>query len=275
MFNFTLGRKIDISYQTNKIILIISTIVAIIGYFITKDFKSALYLGAGTFLTWALAREVDPKHEYVAFLCAALSLVNLFYFQGIQLLIIFWVLLLLRLLTEISGEDASILDMILVFTMGVYLSVVNKSSIYLVPLIFVIAYRIKTKGKSKDALVFMILSAAIFLVENSYFGFISPQDISFSDPLSIFVLVAIFGYLLLVDLIKRDGTVDDKGKLVDERKVRYAQLLFANTIILLFLFGGISFNNLVIYLSVIIGVIVYAIADRIKNRSSNSESIKS
>lgn len=275
MFNFTLGRKIDIIYQTNKIILIFSALVAIIAYFITRDFSSALYLGAGTFLTWALAREIDPKHDYVAILCAALSLVNLFYFDGVQLLILFWLILLLRLVTETSGEDASLLDMTLVFAMGVYLSVVNKSSIYLVPLIFAIAYRIKIKGKSNDALVFMILSAAIFLVENSYFGFISPQDISLSDPLSIFVLVVVFGYLMFIDLIKRDGSLDDKGGELDERKIRYGQLLFGNTIILLFLFGGISFNNLVIYFSVIIGVLLYAIVDRIKNRSSKSESIKS
>lgn len=274
MFNFTLGRKIDINYPTNKIILIISAIVTLIGYFITKEFSSALYLGAGSFLTWALAREIDPKHKYSAFLCAALSLVNLFYFDRVQLLILFWILLLLRLVTEISGKDASLLDMVIVFAMGVYLSVLNKSSIYLVPLIFAIAYRIKTKGKSKEALVFMILSAAIFLVENSYFGFISPQDISLSDPLSIFVLVGTFGYLMFIDLIKRDVTLDDKGEELDERKVKYAQLLFGNTIILLFLFGGISFNNLVIYFSVIIGVIVYAIVDRIKNRSVKSKSVK-
>lgn len=272
MLDFTLGRKIDVNYQTNKIILTISAIVAVIGYFITKEVTSALYLGVGTFLAWTLAREVDPKHEYSAFLCTALSLINLFYYEKINLLVLVWMILLLRMVSEISGKDVSPLDIFLVLALSLYLSIYNKSSVYLVPFIIAIAYRVKIKGKSKVALVALIVTTSIFLIQNSYFRYINRQDINFSEKINIFIMVVTFGYLVLVDFIKKEGTFDDEGKVVNERKIRSTQLLYGNIIILLFLFAGISLNNLIIYFSVIIGVILYAIIDRIQNKIGNVSS---
>lgn len=262
MFNFTLGRKIDINYQTNKLILIISAIVVIIGYFVTKDVISALYLGVGTFLTWALAREVDPKHEYSAFLCTALSLVNLFYYEKINLLVLFWIILLLRMVNEISGKDVSSLDVFLVLGFSIYLSIIHKSSIYVAAFVLAMVYIVKIKGKSKMALISLIIAASVFLVENSYFRYLSAQDIDFSNKINIFTIVGVFVFLMAVNFIKNEGIVDDKGNLLEVKKARSAQLLFGNMILFLFLFSGINLNNLIIYFSVIIGVIIYAFVDR-------------
>ena len=49
---FTLGRKIDFNYKTNKTILILAVATGLAGHFIIEDIISALYIGMGTFLTW-------------------------------------------------------------------------------------------------------------------------------------------------------------------------------------------------------------------------------
>lgn len=262
MFDFTLGRKIDINYQTNKIILMISAIVAVIGYFITGQFTSALYLGAGTFLTWALARELDPKHEYSAFLCITLSLVNLFYYEKIQILVLVWILLLLRMVNEISGKDISLLDTFLVLGFSIYLSIIDKSSIYLAGFILAMFSSVKIKGKSKMALVSLIIAVSIFLVENSYLKYLSAQDIDFSNNINVFIIVGIFIFLMLINFLKDEGIVGDNGNPVDEKKIKSARVVYGNIILFLFLFAGISLNNLIIYFSVIIGVIIYSFIDR-------------
>lgn len=258
MFNFTLDRKIDIKYQSNKIILIISAIIAIIGYFITNEFISGLYLGIGTFLTWALAKEVYPKNGYSSFLCVALSLVNLFYYEKIYLLILVWIILLLRMVNETSGKDISLLDPFLVLSFSIYLSIVYKSSIYLAAFVLAMVSVVKIKGKSKMALISLIIAASVFLVENSYFRYLSAQDIDFSNNINLFIIIAIFIFLMAVNFFKNEGVMDDKGNIIEIKKVRSAQLLFGNIILFLFLFSGIGLNNLVIYFSVIIGVIVYS-----------------
>lgn len=266
MFKFTLGRKSDIDYKNNKIILIISAITLIAGYFITREILSALYLGLGTFLTWEIAREMDPKREYSAFLCTALSLVNLFYYEKIQLLVLVWILLLMRLVNEISGKPASSLDVFLLMGISIYLSIANKHSMYLAPFVMAIVYRVKTKGKSKVALAALILPSAIFMVQNSYFRFLTAQDIDFSNKINVVIIVAIFAFLMWLGLIDNKGVVDDKGNAIHEKSVRYTQVLFCNTVLFLFLFTGISLNNLIIYFSVIIGFFIYFFIDKIQGK---------
>lgn len=266
MYGSTLLRKGDIDYKNNKIILIISAIVFIAGYFITKEFVSALYLGLGTLLTWAIAREMDPKRKYSAFLCTALSLVNLFYYENIQLLVLLWILLLMRLVNEISGKAASPLDVFLLMGISIYLSIDNKHSMYLAPFIMAIVYRVKTKGKSKVALAALIIPASIFMVQNSYFRFLTAQDIDFSNRINTVIIISIFAFIMWLGLIDNKGITDDASNPVHEKSIRYAQLLFSNTILFLFLFTGISLNNLIIYYSIIIGFFVYFFIDKVQSK---------
>lgn len=227
---FTLVRKIDLNYTTNRIIVIISLLVAGTGYLITKDMRSSLYLGGGTFLTWALAREVDPKHEYSAFLCAAISLINIFYYKNIELLIIFWILLLIRIVSAITGKKITIVDVLSVVGLSIFLSISNQNIVYLIPCLLAVISLMIFNGKIKISLAFLSKISTNFLSVN--------------------------------------GVIDDKGNPADVLKIRASQLLFLITILLLFLFSDVGFNNAVIYISVIVGVTLYSLKYMFKKISS-------
>ena len=134
---FSLGRNIDFHYKTNKIIAIVSVVVAAIGWILTGNVLSGLYIGFGSFLTWALSRELDPKHDYSAFLAVGFSLLNLFYYEDLQLIVIFWILLLMRMVSGITGKGLTTFDIFSLLGFTVYLSLNNKNSVYL--LIFLLA----------------------------------------------------------------------------------------------------------------------------------------
>ena len=107
---FTLGRKIDINYGTNKIIIILSLLVGLLGGIMTGEIKSGLYLALGTFLSWSLAREVDPGHEKSAFVAVGLSILNLFYYVKIEVLVLVWLILVMRMISRITGKELKFLD---------------------------------------------------------------------------------------------------------------------------------------------------------------------
>lgn len=259
---FTLGRKIDFNYTTNKIILGLAIIVAAIGYFITGDIKSGLYIGGGTFLTWALAREVDPKNEYSAFYCGAMSLINLFFYKNIQLMVIFWIILLLRLVNGISGKRPTLLDLFSTLGLTIYLTINMENSIYLAPLIISMVFLIHIEEKTKMALTVLLISIAVFLIESLYFKYYYINISGLLDVLNIAVIIVIFINFILQDLIKIKGALDDKGNPIVPKKIRTSQILFGFIVFILYLFEVRNLNNLIIYFSVILGTMFYSFSNR-------------
>ena len=137
---------IDLKYKTNLIVVILAALVSIAGWIVTGGFISGLYIGGGTFLTWALAREIDPKHEYSALLAAAISLINIFHYESISILIIAWLLLTLRMVNGLCGKPVTIFDMLLVLGLTTYLSFNSENSIYLI--VFLLALALVSRGES-------------------------------------------------------------------------------------------------------------------------------
>ena len=189
---FTLGRKIDIHYPTNRIIMIISIVVAAIGWIVTGEFLSGVSIGGGTFLTWALAREVDPKHEYSVFLCVIIQLLNLFYYRNIQLLVIFWIILLMRLVSGITGKELTFLDIFSVLGMTIYLSTSNKNSIYLLPFIIAMVILITLKGKKGLVPIAGGIGLAIFIGESFFMDYLSFNSQDYSSAINMVVLAIAF-----------------------------------------------------------------------------------
>ena len=259
---FTLSRKLDINYTTNRLILALSLIVGVIGYFITGAFSSGLSLAGGTFLTWALAREVDPKHEYSAFLSAAISLINLFYFERMNLLAILWILLLLRMVSEICGKKLTLLDFILVFGFSAYLSISNENSIYLIPFIIVLSSLMVFKEQPNISGAFLMISVAIFLIESFYFNYLSMVDPGVSTKLNVVIISVLILFPFFIHFVRITGVMDDKGNPAHTKKMKLSQMLFPVIVLLLYLFVGIGLNNLIIYLSVVTGVSLYSLIDR-------------
>ena len=86
--------------------------------------RSALLgLGAGfsVFLAWALCRELDPDHDLSAFFAAGLSLLGLFILGHPSLSLLFWLLLLLRIVNRTTGLQATWLDSFALLGIGGWL----------------------------------------------------------------------------------------------------------------------------------------------------------
>lgn len=264
---FTLGRKIDFTYKTNKIIVIIAMIMAAIGWIVVGKISAGLYIGAGVFLTWALSREVDPKHEYSAFLAAGFSVLNLFYYENIQLLVIFWIILLMRLVNGITGKELTAFDIFSVLGLTIYLSFNMKNSIYLIIFILAMGFIMLAKEKTRTALIASAIGLGFFIIESFFMKYSYVNAIDYSDIINIFTLASLFISFIAWYFLSRDEIEDDVGNRVKRSKIISGQVIYSVSLILLFFFGNISINNLIIYLSVIVGVSLYFISFKIFTRA--------
>jgi hypothetical protein len=66
--------------------------------------------GLNCFVTWALAREIDPDYPYSAFVGVGLILVGIFVYDLPGLLFSFWAILFLRFVNRTCGPPATWLD---------------------------------------------------------------------------------------------------------------------------------------------------------------------
>lgn len=254
---FTLGRKIDINYPTNRLIVILSLIVTVIGWGITGEILSGLSMGGGTFLTWALTREVDPSHEYSAFLCVALSLLNLFYYERIQLLVIFWILLMMRLVNGMTGKSLTPLDIFSVLGMTLYLSLTSQNSIYLLPFIVAMALVLIFEKKKTLALIGGGISLLAFITQSFVLNHLSLSPMAISKPVNIAVIILMVASFIVWVFLSKNQVKDDFGNIINRAKILSSQVIFSLILISTYLFGDMAINNLIIYLSVIIGVVVF------------------
>ena len=256
---FTLGRKIDIHYGTNISILIAAITVAAIGWVVTGSILSGLSIGVGVFLAWALAREIDPRHEYSAFIGAALASLNLLYYKSISLLVVFWILLLIRTVNGITGKEITAFDILSLLGLSLYLSFNNRNAIYLV--IFIISMSILIIFKERVKISFLASATALgfFIFEIFFLGYAFFNIIDYSEPIKIWAVAIVFIFMMFSNFISNGKIRDDVGNTVKKAKIMSGQILFSAIVLLLLLFGDIGLNNLIIYISAIVGVIIYFI----------------
>ncbi|WP_157196647.1 hypothetical protein [Methanococcoides burtonii] len=126
----TIGRKLDLGYPNNRLIIQLATLVtisALIFDVITNKYISASFVygikaGISTFLLWAISREIDPDHEVAAFIPVIFSLPHVIIFGLHPLFHLLWFLLVLRLVNRSTGVKAGVLDSIAILTIGAFLT---------------------------------------------------------------------------------------------------------------------------------------------------------
>ncbi|MEG0267194.1 MAG: hypothetical protein RR439_01635 [Carnobacterium sp.] len=268
-FIFTLGRKIDFSYKTNKIIAVLSLLVVATGWVLTGKLLDGVYIGVGVFLTWALSRELDPKQEYSAFLAVAFSLLNLFYYENIQLLVIFWILLLMRIVNGMTGKELTIVDIFLVLGLTIYLSLNTENSIYLLVFILAMALIIKASEKKKAVVIASGISLGFFIGESFFMHYLSLNNRNVLNPISLVAIMIVCLSFIFFWFLPKDKVEDDRGNNAEIARIAAGQLLFSAAVILLFFFDDVSMNNLVIYLSVILGVTCYFVGFKFLTRNGS------
>ena len=247
------------NYKTNKLIAALSLLVVATGWILTGKFLDGVYIGLGVFLTWALSRELDPKQDNSAFLAVAFSLLNLFYYENSQLSVVFWILLLMRIVNGMTGKELTDIDIFSVLGLTLYLSFNAENSIYLLVFIIAMALIIKAKEKKKSVWIASGISLMFFIGESFFMNYLSFTHINVLNPLGLVALIVVCLSFLFFWFLPKDEVEDDKGTNAEIERIAASQLLYSVAVLLLFLFDDLTMNNLVIYLSVILGVTCYFI----------------
>lgn len=118
-----LGRPVDPSYVTNLAILILSVsagVLTLLAYLL----NGADLLGAGQgaffamvnlFFGWMITREIDPDHQATAFVAAGICLGASLYMGASNILVLYGVLVLLRMVNRTVGLPLKTSDSVVVF----------------------------------------------------------------------------------------------------------------------------------------------------------------
>ncbi|GAA0351188.1 hypothetical protein GCM10008932_00440 [Alkalibacterium iburiense] len=260
---FTLGRKIDLSYKTNLMIVLFSIATLVFSWLWLGELSAGIFLGGSVFLAWALSRELNPAQPYSAFLTVVFSLVNLLFFETIHILIVLWLLLLLRLVNGITGKKLTLLDILSLFGFTLFLSFNKESSLFL--LIFTLAMTTIClfSDRQKLGIIVTPIAGILFIVQNIWMDTLSLLNLA---QLSILngVLITVSSLSVFVFwFLSKIPTPDDSGGTASPSRVFAGQLLFSVAVLLMVFDNQLSVNDQFLYLAVFAGVNLYYLSSNV------------
>lgn len=261
MPTFTLGRKVDPRYKTNLIILIMTITLLIVRGLFTNDWRGSLVFSAGFFLTWALARELDPLHDRSAFVAAFIYLSMAMWIVDVNLGVVFWTVLLLRVITKITGKKTTALDLLGLTGLTVYLILGQGNGIY--GLIFTAAMVIGYGRSGKDALfkAFMLVGFAVSAWGLYSYRILLPGEAWLVGSFRVILLLAglALGVFYGKRLQKDQGIKDDLGNLIETQYVFISYLFFLGMYAVLIIGTDLGQGTVGLFFSVIMGVAFYRV----------------
>ena len=238
------GRSIDPNFPTNRAI---AALVAIVvfggtvfrlfgGVSLVQSAAWGIAAGLGIFLAWALGRELDPDHDPSAFVGAGLALVGLVFFGLPNLGVLFWVLVLVRIVNRTVGLPAKLTDSLLFVGLGGWLTWQGN---WVFGLMTALAFFLDSRlsRPHKRHLVF----AAIALIGTAILLIVHGNILGGGRP-SLPAILAVFGISVLfvpVVFASRElRTVSDEtNEPLDAKRVQAAQVVAILTGIQIALWG--------------------------------------
>lgn len=254
---FTLGRDIDIHYPTNRLILIIAALSAVLGVFLFGDLLTGVKMGAAIFLAWVFGREADPKREYAAFVGVAIALLysvlsDVFMIAFIELL---FVVLLLRIINTTAGKNPTLFDAGVTLALAIYLYMSENNPLFL----FIYFIGLFISQAFKDDQLLNIFLAAAAGGSGGYTLYLLNAQSAFSSPIlsptSLLLIAGLYGLTAYLD--KNKKIYDDAGYLIDSDKIFYSQIFFAVLVLLLAFLSEPLITNMIIYIAAMAGSIIY------------------
>ncbi len=224
------------------------------GWLLTGDFSAGLYLGGGVFISWALSREIDPAHDYSAFIAAALSLFMFPNAETLNFLPLVWLLLLLRAINGITGKELTWFDSLSLFTFTVFLSFNNGNSIYLLLFALAMLFIRQTGEENKAVSLAFAVSSVLFILQSLFMNSLFLNGFGDLDTLDILVIVSAILSPIVFWFLAQTEAEDDKGNKAAPSKIFASQLLYSLSVLLLAFFSELTFANQIIYFSVLLGI---------------------
>ncbi|MDZ7843306.1 MAG: hypothetical protein U5K99_00660 [Anaerolineales bacterium] len=228
----TIGRAVDPAYPTNQAILILTLLGTAAGTGFQLGAGMSLRaaagwgLGAGlsVFLAWALTRELDPDHEYAAFASAVLAFGAVFFWGLPDLGVIFWSLLLIRVVNHTTGLSATGLDTLGVIGISSWLSYRGNPGIGVVATLALLGDAVLPGGKKRQS--YLAGMNALIVLLTLFLGVGRGVGVEFSWAAMGISLAgaALFGWVV-GDSSSIKSTGDQTGEVLLPARVQGGQLL--------------------------------------------------
>jgi hypothetical protein len=228
----SIGRPVDLSYPTNQAIAILTLVVmvggAIVQWLMGVDwFEGALWgleAGLTVFLAWALCRELDPDRALAAFVAAGLTLVGLFRADIPRLGVIFWLLVMVRVINRTTGLPAGVLDSLGLLGLSGWLSWQgNWGYSAIAALAFLLDGVLAPPNRRQ------LIFAALGVVVTVAVTMLSDGPVWGDGPSLVSVLMSLGLSLLFVPVIlasrRIESVGDETGDLLHPLRVQLAQLM--------------------------------------------------
>jgi hypothetical protein len=258
---FTLARKVDPRHKTNLWILSMTITLLIVRGSLTKDWGGSLVFSGGFFLSWALAREIDPLHEKSAFAAAFIYLFLGFWIADLSLSVVLWIVLLLRGITKIIGKTPTVIDLLGLIGLGIFLVLSEGNGIY--GLIFTVAMGISYKRFPARGIYKVFIGMGVFLSVwgiSSYSLTLREEALGrLSVPAVILLLGLVLGTFYGKMLQKDEGIRDDQGNLIKTKYVLWSYIFYLFTYVLLIIGTALEEGTVGLFFAVIFGVFLYRV----------------
>lgn len=195
---FTLGLPIDLSYQTNRIIVFVSIISLtavqvyqlVIGTSFIPAFFAAAAAGFAVFLSWASGREIDPANDWSAFVALPVTFLIALLYGPPAFMAILFILLFSRVLNGTTGKQATAIDSAILLILGGglhYNGIITAFPI----LIAVFILDTLLKPVNRGQIFFALAAMALFGVMLAFMPgrLILPQDLSSCAVFASFLII--------------------------------------------------------------------------------------
>ncbi len=265
-------------YLTNKLIMVLFFIVLALtiaisvyrGEVFTAALVSAFISATAVFLSWALGRELDPAHQWSAFISLPPVFIAFIAIGRPSLLALLFFILSCRLLNRTPGRQPFRSDSILLLAMGLLLYFNNfYFALPCLALFFLTDALVKPVNNFQyiSALVTSAAYSALLLLVSPEPASYVPGSIPVFYPAAALIIVALSAiYISFVTRHKR--TLDDLNREeLNYLRVNAARLLIAAWMISEIIFGGAMMIHQ-IYPMVIVfgGIFLYHLTVKTKER---------
>ena len=225
----SIGRSLDPSYPTNKAVIVLMPLGALLGAAVgwfrhespALALQQGLLLALVVFVSWALARELDPDDNPTAFISLACGVVVALVLDNPGLLVAFATLGLVRIVNRSTGLAARKTDSVLLMILAIVTLYTTESPLFgaVAALAFILDGSLKDPLRHQWIFGLVCLGATVvYMVDHD----ISPGQIRVPDSLFEWLSLAFLLIFALNILLTRKvcSTGDVSHRRLDVKRVR-------------------------------------------------------
>lgn len=227
-----IARPIDPDYSTNRAIAVVAMVVTVGGaifQLLTSGelIQSALWgiaAGFAVFLAWALGRELDPDHDLSAFVAAGWALIGVLFLDLPSIIVLFWILLLVRIVNRTVGLPARILDSLLILGLAGWLTLQGN---WIVGLTTALAFFLdgQLSPPHRRQLLFAGITFLVTVISFFLTGGIHGEANLSSPGLLALLVVSVLFALVIIDSRELRTLGDQTSEPLNPKRVQAAQII--------------------------------------------------